>query len=117
VASSLIEREVGRVHLYRHLIVDFRRVYWTPPLSAREVYRLETAQIEQQLHMAPLVSLTDHDNIEAGLHLSMLQETAHVPVSVEWSAPVRWHGVSSRRSQPGCLPSKFLDGTVPPLHL
>jgi hypothetical protein len=87
VASYLIEREVGRVHLYRHCVVDFRRIYWTPPLSAREAYRLEAGQIEQQLGLAPLVSLSDHDNIEAGLHLSMLQETSHVPVSVEWSAP------------------------------
>src|SRR5215472_4881460 len=86
VVSSLIEREVGRIHLYRHLTVDFRRVYWTPPLSAREAYRLEAGQIER-LGLAPIVSLTDHDNVEAGLHLSMLQETAHAPVSVEWSTP------------------------------
>src|SRR5215475_14540618 len=87
IASHLIEREVGRFHLYRHAIVDFRRVYWTPPLSAREAYRLEAGQIEEKLGLAPLVSLSDHDNVEAGLHLSMLQETSHVPVSVEWSAP------------------------------
>jgi hypothetical protein len=86
IASYLIEREVGRAHLYRHCVVDFRRIYWTPPLSAREAYRLEAGQIEQ-LGLAPLVSLSDHDNIEAGLQLSMLQETSHVPVSVEWSSP------------------------------
>ena len=87
VASFLIEREVGRVHLYKRCIVDFRRIYWTPPLSAREAFRLEASQIEKKLGLAPLVSLTDHDNVEAGLHLSMLQETAHAPVSVEWSVP------------------------------
>lgn len=87
IASLLIEREVGRIHLYRHCSVDFRRIYWTPPLSAREAFRLEAGQIEQKLHLAPLVSLSDHDNVEAGLHLGMLQETSHVPVSVEWSAP------------------------------
>src|SRR5215471_1948235 len=87
IASHLIEREVGRIHLYRHCVVDFRRVYWTPPLSAREAYRLEAGQIEQKLGLAPLVSLSDHDNVEAGLHLSMLQEASQVPVCVEWSAP------------------------------
>jgi len=87
VASYFIEREVGKAHLYRHTIIDLRRVYWTPPLSAREAYGLEAGQIEEKLGLAPLVSLTDHDNVEAGLHLSMLQETSHVPVSVEWSAP------------------------------
>jgi len=87
VVSYVIEREVGKAHLYDHSTIDLRRVYWTPPLSAREAYHLEAGQIEQQLRLAPLVSLTDHDNVEAGLHLSMLQETSHVPVSVEWSAP------------------------------
>jgi len=87
IASTLIEREVGRIHLYKHQNVDFRRVYWTPPLSAREAYNLEADQIRQELGLAPLVSLSDHDNVEAGLHLGMLAETSHVPVSVEWSAP------------------------------
>lgn len=87
IVSSLVEREVGRAHLYRHKTIDFRKAYWTPPLSPREAYRLEAAQIERYLRIAPLVSLTDHDNIEAGLCLSLLQETAKVPVSVEWSAP------------------------------
>jgi hypothetical protein len=76
IASFIIEREVGRAHLYKRCVVDFRRIYWTPPLSAREAFRLEARQIEEKLGLAPLVSLTDHDNIEAGLHLSMLQETA-----------------------------------------
>src|SRR5262249_20583996 len=53
IASHLIEREVGRIHLYRHCVVDFRRVYWTPPLSAREAYRLEASQIEEKLSLAP----------------------------------------------------------------
>jgi hypothetical protein len=87
IASVIIEREVGRLHLYKHRVVDFRRVYWTPPLSAREAYHLEAGQIEKKLGLKPLVSLTDHDNVEAGLHLTMLQETSQVPVSVEWSAP------------------------------
>jgi hypothetical protein len=87
IASTIIEREVGRLHLYKHKNVDFRRVYWTPPLSAREAYHLEADQIEKKLGLAPLVSLTDHDNVEAGLHLTMLPETVNVPVSVEWSAP------------------------------
>ncbi len=87
LASYIIEREVGRLHLYSGRIFDFRRIYWTPPLSAREAYELEQRQIEKLLGLRALVSLTDHDNLEAGLHLRMLGPTALAPVSLEWSVP------------------------------
>jgi len=87
IASYMIEREIGRLHLYGGRIVDFRRIYWTPPLSAREALQLEQNQIQQHCGLQPLVSLSDHDNIEAGLHLRMLQENSHLPISVEWSVP------------------------------
>jgi len=66
--------------------VDFSRAYWTPPLSPASALCLEREQIAQ-LGLNPLVSLTDHDNIEAG---ATLQETAgadEVPLSVEWTVP------------------------------
>jgi hypothetical protein len=87
VMSYMIEREVGRLHLYGRRIVDFSRIYWTPPLSPREALELERRQIETSLGLPALVSLTDHDNIEAGLHLQMLPGTSRVPISVEWSVP------------------------------
>src|ERR1700737_3462412 len=87
IASYIIEREVGRLHLYGGRVIDFRRMYWTPPLSPREALDLEQQQVEQLLGLRALVSLSDHDNIEAGLHLRMLERTSHVPVSVEWSVP------------------------------
>jgi hypothetical protein len=87
VASYIIEREIGRMHLYSGRTVDFRKFYWTPPLSAREAFDLERRQIEKHLGLRALVSLTDHDNIDAGLHLRMVRRTAQVPVSVEWSVP------------------------------
>jgi hypothetical protein len=34
-----------------------------------------------------LVSLTDHDTIEAGLRLQMVERTANSPISVEWTVP------------------------------
>ena len=87
VISAIAEREVGRFHLYSGRTVDFRRAYWTPPLSPREAHKLEAQQIESELGLRALVSLTDHDNIEAGMHLQLLSETAGTPISVEWSAP------------------------------
>src|SRR5690242_6729250 len=41
---------------------DLHRGWWTPPLSAREAWQLERAQIEEA-GLSALVSLTDHDNI------------------------------------------------------
>lgn len=87
IASYIIEREVGRLHLYGGRIVDFRTMYWTPPLSPREAFELERRQVEDQLGLSALVSLSDHDNIEAGLRLQMLERTLRAPISVEWSVP------------------------------
>ena len=62
---------------------------WTPPLSPREALELESWQI-RTLGLEPLVSLTDHDDIEAGLRLRVLSESRHTPISVEWTLP--WQG-------------------------
>jgi hypothetical protein len=87
IVHLIVEWEIGRLLLYKNHCVDFRRVYWTPPLSAREALALEQQQIQKQLGLRALVSLTDHDTVEAGLHLRMLGPSSDVPVSVEWSMP------------------------------
>ena len=86
IGSYIIEREVGRLHLYEGRIFDFNKLFWTPPLSPREAQELESGQIEK-LGLTALVSLTDHDNVEAGKHLRMLAATASAPISVEWTVP------------------------------
>jgi hypothetical protein len=67
--------------------VDFARAYWTPPLTPKLAYETEKNQIENMLGLKSLVSLTDHDNIEAPLWLRTVRETAHTPISLEWSVP------------------------------
>ncbi len=67
------------------LPVDFARAWWTPPLTPACALRLESNQIEQ-FGLQPVVSLSDHDNIEAPLSL---QPTRPIPVSVEWTVPYR----------------------------
>lgn len=67
--------------------VNFYKAYWTPPLSPISAFQLERDQIESGLGLAGMVSLTDHDNIEAPLALRAMAETAGVPISVEWSVP------------------------------
>lgn len=65
------------------LSVDFARAWWTPPLSPISALRLEQEQIASQ-GLRPIVSLTDHDSIEAPLALGVTTET---PISVEWTVP------------------------------
>ena len=86
IGGYLIERELGRLHLYKAWNFDFNKYYWTP-LSPREAHELESTVIEKDLGLKPLVSLSDHDNIEASLHLRMLGPTRDVPISVEWTVP------------------------------
>ena len=69
--------------------VDFWKAYWTPPLPPLAAFRLERKQIENKLDLASLISLTDHDNIEAPMLLRVVPEARHIPVSVEWSVPFR----------------------------
>ncbi len=87
IGGYILEREMGRLHLYQGWNFNFEKYYWTPPLSPREAYELESNTIQEILGLQPLVSLTDHDNIEAGLHLRMLGPTENAPISVEWTAP------------------------------
>jgi len=75
--SSIVTR-------YERARVDFARAWWTPPLSPQAALRLESYQIAG-IGLRPMVSLTDHDNIEAGLSLG-----PKIPVSAEWTVP--YHG-------------------------
>jgi hypothetical protein len=68
---------------------QFTRSWWTPPLGPMQAWRLERHQVEE-LGLEALVSLTDHDNIEAGRHLRVLEEGKHIPIGVEWTVP--WAG-------------------------
>ncbi|HXN49026.1 MAG TPA: hypothetical protein VN893_20410 [Bryobacteraceae bacterium] len=68
---------------------EFARVWWTPPLSAHAAWLLEKSSIEDRLQRRALVSITDHDNIEAAGGLHTHEESRHTPVSLEWTVPFR----------------------------
>ena len=63
--------------------LDLKRAWWTPPLSADRAWDLERRQIEQKLDRGALVSIADHDNIEAGINLHALDEMRDCPISIE----------------------------------
>jgi hypothetical protein len=69
--------------------VDFSRAYWTPPLPPLAAFELEKNQIERELGLGSMVSITDHDNIEAPMLLRVVPEARRVPVSVEWTVPYK----------------------------
>ena len=70
----------------RRGLVDFARAHWTPPLTPASALRLEQEQIAR-LGLRPMVSLTDHDSIEAPIALQVTAGSEEVPVSAEWTVP------------------------------
>ncbi len=66
---------------------DYARSYWTPPLTPRLAFDLERTQIENSLELPAMVSITDHDDIQAPLLLRSLASARRIPVSVEWTVP------------------------------
>jgi hypothetical protein len=73
-------RETGRP-------IPFERAFWRPPLHPHAAYDLECKQITD-LGLEPVVSITDHDNLEACAELNTIGIA--VPYSLEWTVP--YHG-------------------------
>src|SRR5690349_4029947 len=98
---SFIERLAKRVGPIRAALVrgeaqykskhgsslDLSRAWWTPPSAPYQAWALEKRHIEERFGCHPLVSLTDHDDIEAPLSLRVLEECRQTPISVEWTVP------------------------------
>ena len=84
---AALTRDALRRYRERHgKKLDFSRAYWIAPVSARQAYAIERGQIEKALDLASMVSLTDHDDIEAGMSLHG-DGPQHIPVSLEWTVP------------------------------
>lgn len=83
-ALGFYERRAREIH---KIPMNYVAGYWTPPLTPRLAFDLESKQIEQTLGVMPLVSITDHDTIAAPMLLRTVAAARHIPVSVEWSAP------------------------------
>ena len=70
----------------RGITLDYEQAYWCPPLQPRMAYELESQQL-WDLGLEPMVSISDHDTIEAPMLLRTLNESRGIPMSVEWTAP------------------------------
>jgi hypothetical protein len=62
-------------------------MWWHPPVGPRAVFESEVNQIERRLGLSSLVSVTDHDDIAAGLELQALYAQCRAPISFEWTLP------------------------------
>jgi hypothetical protein len=80
---SRLERRSEQMHGVR---INYAESYWTPPMTPMLAYDLERCQIEK-LDVAPMVSISDHDNINAPMLLRTVPSARQIPVSVEWTAP------------------------------
>lgn len=85
VLGQAIRRQEARYRARTGSPLDFSRGFWRPPLAPREAYDLEKRQIEEELDLDALVSLSDHDDIQAGSLLSVIDPK--VPISVEFTIP------------------------------
>jgi hypothetical protein len=82
----LLSRLENRSEWMHGVRINYAASYWTPPMTPKLAFDLETRQIEK-LDLAPMVSITDHDNINAPMLLRTVPSARQIPVSVEWSAP------------------------------
>ena len=84
--AAILRHGAERYRRVKGAELDLRDGWWTPPLSPHGAWDLERSQIEG-LGLTALVSLTDHDDIEAPVSLQLLPECRDVPVSTEWTVP------------------------------
>jgi hypothetical protein len=80
------ERYCRDVHGYE---LNYQASYWTPPLPPHLAFDYERRQIEDRLQLPALVSITDHDDIQAPLLLRSVPRAREIPISVEWTVPYR----------------------------
>jgi hypothetical protein len=101
---QLMDRLEQRASANHGMKVDYGLSYWTPPARPKLAFDVECGQIER-LGLAPMVSLTDHDSIQACTSLHSDGGKDDCPVSVEWTVPFRGeafhigvHNLPRRRS-------------------
>lgn len=69
--------------------IDFSNAFWEPPMNAGTVFNIEKEQINGA-GLNALVSLTDHDCINANLELNESTDNSFAPISLEWTVPFEY---------------------------
>lgn len=86
ILAAAVRRGEDRYQRIHGKPLDLCRGWWTPPLGPREAWAVERGQVEG-LDLDAIVSLTDHDDIEAPVSLQILKECRSLPISFEWTVP------------------------------
>jgi hypothetical protein len=86
ILKRALDRGDQRFRARHHEPMNLAQGWWTPPLGPHAAWQLEASQL-QKLELKALVSLTDHDNIEAPVSLQLIADSAGAPISVEWTVP------------------------------
>ena len=84
--ASLWRREYKRYREREGRCIDFSTAYWAPPLTPHLVYSAEKEQINNA-GLNAIVSITDHDCIDANLAVISSDPSQRVPISMEWTVP------------------------------
>lgn len=84
--SRIWRRELKRsIELYGRS-PEFDKGYWTPPLTGHKVLEMEIESMGR-LGLDGMVSITDHDSIQANIELRADHDNDKTPVSMEWTVP------------------------------
>jgi len=86
IVAAAIRRGEQQYRKVHGTELNLARGWWTPPLGPHDAWLTEKNQIEE-LGLNPLISLTDHDDIEAPVSLQILEECRGIPISFEWTLP------------------------------
>jgi len=65
---------------------NFSTAYWSPPMTAQEVYNIEKRQINEA-GLEAITSISDHDSIDANLLSNEHTANEQAPISLEWTVP------------------------------
>jgi hypothetical protein len=69
--------------------IDFSTAYWSPPMTPQMVYEIEKTQINEA-GLDAIVSISDHDSIDANLQVNTQTENSKAPISLEWTVPFEY---------------------------
>lgn len=89
IIASFWRREQSNYRKREGRDVDFSTSFWSPPMSPNQVFDIEQKQIHE-LNLDALVSITDHDSIEATLEVNADAPASNAPISMEWTVPFEY---------------------------
>ncbi len=86
VISYFWAKERDNYEKHEGKAIDFSTAYWSPPMTAHDVFNIEKEQINRA-GLEAFASITDHDSIDANLQIGESVANEQAPISLEWTVP------------------------------